>query len=122
LTGTYGMFLWEQAHGVSLEHARTMAVNTLVVLEAFYLFNTRYISAPSTSLQGLTGNPYVLLTIALVIGLQMLFTYLPVMQTLFATTALTATDWVRIVAVASSVYVLVEIEKYWLRRRAGRAD
>jgi magnesium-transporting ATPase (P-type) len=120
VAGTYGMFLWEEAHGAALEHARTVAVNTLVMLEAFYLFNTRFISAASSSRRGLTGNPYVLLTVALVLGFQMLFTYLPVMQTLFATTALHAVDWLRIVAVASCVYVLVEIEKYWLRQRAER--
>ncbi len=119
VAGTYGMFLWEEAHGATREHARTMAVNTLVMLEAFYLFNTRFISAASSSRRGLTGNPYVLLTIALVLIFQMLYTYAPAMQSLFATTALVASDWLRIVAVGSSVYVLVEIEKYWLRRRAA---
>ena len=117
VAGTYGLFLWEEAHGAAREHARTVAVNTLVVFEVFYLFNTRFISAASSSRSGLTGNPYVLLAIALVLGLQMLFTYLPVMQTVFATTALGGGDWSRIVAVGASVYVLVEIEKYWLRRR-----
>ncbi len=120
VVGTYGMFLWEEAHGALREHARTVAVNTLVVFETFYLLNTRFITAASSGRRGLTGNPYVLLTITLVLGFQMLFTYVPVMQTLFATSALTATDWLRIIAVASSVYVLVEIEKYWLRHRAAQ--
>jgi magnesium-transporting ATPase (P-type) len=119
VAGTYGLFIWEEMQGATREHARTMAVNTLVVFEAFYLFNTRYLTASSFNREGLTGNRYVLIAIAIVVGMQMVFTYLPAMQTLFHTTPLGAGDWARIVAVCSSVYCLVELEKAWLRRRAA---
>ena len=38
--GTMGMFLWEVQQGASIEYARTVAVNTLVMFEIFYLFNS----------------------------------------------------------------------------------
>ncbi|MEA1888948.1 MAG: cation-transporting P-type ATPase, partial [Pseudomonadota bacterium] len=44
MTGTFGLFLREMEQGVSIEHARTVAVNTLVMFEIFYLFNSRYIT------------------------------------------------------------------------------
>ena len=33
MLGTFGMFIWEMERGVSIEHARTVAVNTLVMFE-----------------------------------------------------------------------------------------
>jgi len=122
VTGTFGLFLWEREHGASIELARTVAVNTLVMFEIFYLFSVRYLLAPSLTYKGLTENRYVLYAIALLILFQLGFTYLGPMQTLFATTAISADAWLRIIMVASSVLVLVEIEKLLLRKyiKSGR--
>ncbi|NNG12599.1 MAG: cation-transporting P-type ATPase, partial [Halobacteria archaeon] len=46
VAGTFGLFIWERDQGADIELARTVAVNTLVMFEIFYLFNSRYISAP----------------------------------------------------------------------------
>ena len=116
--GTLGMFLWEQAQGAGLEVARTAAVNTLVMFQAVYLLNSRFLLAPAWPHQALRGNPYVPLSIALIVGLQLLFTYAPFMQALFHTAALGVDAWVRIVLIATSIYVIVEFEK-WLMRVNG---
>lgn len=47
VAGTFWLFVWEWEHGASIELARTVAVNTLVIFEIFYLFNSRYPLAPS---------------------------------------------------------------------------
>ena len=60
MSGTFGLFLWEMVRCVSIEHARTVAVNTLLMFEIFYLFNSRYIKASVFSRAGLTGNRNVL--------------------------------------------------------------
>lgn len=114
--GTFGLFLWEMEQGASIEHARTVAVNTLVMFEVFYLFNSRYISAPVLNWAGLTGNRYVLIAIAILIVFQLTFTYLPPMQTLFGTTEIGLGIWLRIFFVSSSVLFLVELEKAVVRR------
>ncbi len=111
VAGTFGLFLWEREHGASEEFARTVAVNTLVAFEIFYLFSSRYILASSVSLQALIGNRFVLIAVGILVVLQLAFTYWHPMQTVFGTEALTAADWLRIVAVGASVFVLVEIEK-----------
>jgi len=115
VSGTFGMFLWEREHGASIELARTVAVNTLVMFEIFYLLNARYLLAPSLTLEGLSGNRYVLLAIGLLVVFQILFTYLPPMQVLFGTADIGIDAWLRILAVGSSVLILVELEKAVIR-------
>jgi len=116
MSGTFGLFLWEMNQGVSIEHARTVAVNTLVMFEIFYLFNSRYIAASVFNWTGLTGNRYVLIAISILIIFQLGFTYLAPMQSLFGTTAIDFNIWLRILLVSSSVLFLVELEKYFVRR------
>ena len=116
--GVLGMFLWEQAQGASIEAARTAAVNTLVVIEVFYLLNTRFLLAPAWPQRALIGNRYVPLSIAAVLVMQSLFTYAPFMQLLFHTAALPAEVWGRIVLIGAIVYAVVELEK-WLVRVLG---
>ncbi len=125
MSGTIGLFLWEMAQDASIEHARTVAVNTLVMFEIFYLFNARYITASVFSRAGLTGNRYVLMAIGILIVFQLGFTYLSPMQSLFGTTAIDLSIWLRIVLVASSVLFLVELEKFFMRymdRNRDRAE
>jgi len=118
MSGTFGLFLWEMDAGASIEHARTVAVNTLVMFEIFYLFNSRYITASVFNWSGFSGNPYVLIAIAVLIVFQLGFTYLAPMQALFGTAAIGLNVWLYILLVSSSVLFLVELEKYLVRKIA----
>lgn len=115
--GTFGLFIWEMEQDASIEHAQTVAVNTLIMFEIFYLFNSRYMTDSIFSWEGLSGNRYVLIAIAILVILQLGFTYFTPMQSLFGTKAIDLTIWFRIVLVASSVLFLVEFEKYVVRSR-----
>ncbi len=117
LIGTFGLFVYERETGASIERARTVAVNTLVVFEIFYLWNARHLLDPVLSREGLFGSRPALLAIGLVIGFQIAFTYAVPMQFLFGTEAIDAATWIRIVAVGSSVLFLVELEKWVIRGR-----
>jgi potassium/sodium efflux P-type ATPase len=118
--GTFGMFVWMKSAGAAVEEARTAAVNTLVMFEVFYLFNTRHVVAPSLNADALFGNRWVILAAAAVVAVQMVFTYTGVFHRLFATAPLSVWQWAIIVPVAASVFVLVELEK-WVVRRYGLA-
>jgi magnesium-transporting ATPase (P-type) len=113
--GTFGLFLWEIGRGMSIEYRRTVAVNTLVIFEMFYLFNSRYIKDSVLKWHGLIGNRYVLIAIMILIVFQLAFTYLGPMQSLFGTAAIEPITWARILLVSSSVLFLVELEKYFMR-------
>jgi len=115
MSGTFGLFLWEMEQGVSIEHARTVAINTLVMFEIFYLFNSRYITASVFNWAGLTGNRYVLIAIGILIIFQLGFTYLAPMQSLFGTAAIGFNIWLRILLISSSVLFLVELEKSFVK-------
>jgi len=120
MAGTFGLFLWEQHQGAPIEEARTVAVNTLVMFEIFYLFNSRYMIAPVLNREGLLGNRFVLYAVGLLILFQLAFTYLPPIQNLFGTAAIGIDVWLRIVLVAVSVLFIVELEKAWVRRWRNR--
>jgi hypothetical protein len=53
------------------------------------------------------------------IGLQMLFTYVPTMNRLFGTAPIGARTWLWIIGVALLVHVVMEVEK-WIRRQRER--
>ena len=114
---SYGTFLWVLHQGASLEVARTATVNALIGGEIVYLFNSRYLRASSLNLTALLGNRYVLLAVVLVSAIQVLFTYTGFMQTLFRTAPLPLDLWIPIWVMALCVFLLVEAEKTWLRRR-----
>jgi magnesium-transporting ATPase (P-type) len=116
VAGTLGMFLWEIGQGASESAARTAAVNTLVMFEAFYLVNSRFLIESAATPRALVGNPWVPIGIAVVVALQLLYTYAPFMQTLFHSQALDAGAWLRILGIAASIFVIVEIEKAIVRR------
>ena len=104
-------YLEQQDPDTPVELARTLAVNALVMGQVFYLLNTRAFSAPACTLSGLTGNKVVLIAIAAIIGLQLLLTYAPFMNTLFSTVPLDARGWGLCLLVGLGVFVLVEGEK-----------
>ncbi|MDO9161215.1 MAG: cation-transporting P-type ATPase [Methylococcaceae bacterium] len=122
LTGSFGLFLWERSLGTSIEQARTVTVNTLVMFEMFYVFNSRYLYHSVLNLHGLFGNRLVWLAILSLIVFQMAFTYWQPMQVLFGTVDIDAHTWLMIVAVASSVFILVESEKFFIRLFMPKAD
>jgi magnesium-transporting ATPase (P-type) len=113
--GSLGLFLWELERGVPIEVARTAAINALVMGEIFYLFNCRRLTAPVVGWSGFFDNRAVLIAIGILIVLQGLFTYLPVMQSLFATAALDMAAWGRIFVFGLVVYGVVEVEKALIR-------
>ncbi|MBU1639000.1 MAG: cation-transporting P-type ATPase [Proteobacteria bacterium] len=119
--GTLGLFLWDQSHGETLEMARTTAVNTLIFFQIFYLFSARYLKASVLSRAGLLGNKALLLAVFAIVGLQILFTYLPLFQKVFGTAAIPFGDWLRLISFTILVFVLVEIEKVILRRYENSA-
>jgi magnesium-transporting ATPase (P-type) len=116
LAGIFGMYEWSLWQGASVEAARTVAVNTLVAMEVFYLFSVRYLKAPSFTLRGVKGTPLVLLSGVAVFVLQLVFTYAPLMQQLFASTPLPLTTGAASVGAGVVVLLVLELEKLVLRR------
>jgi magnesium-transporting ATPase (P-type) len=115
LAGAYSIFLWEQQRMMSLEAARTAAVNVFVMGELFYLFNCRSLEQSMFRI-GIWSNPWIVWGVLAMVGLQLLLTYVPVMNRLFHTAPLDGLAWALILAIGMAVYAVVGMEK-WIRRR-----
>lgn len=111
VAGAFGIFFYAIERDLSVDLARTMVVNTIVVMEIFYLFSVRYIHGTSLTFQGALGTPAVLIAVALVVAAQLAFTYLPVMQALFETEAVSLPDGILIVGIGVTLLIVVELEK-----------
>ncbi|SCY97324.1 cation-transporting P-type ATPase [Microvirga guangxiensis] len=118
VVAVFGMFEWAIARGLPIEEARTIVVNTLVVLEIFYLFSVRFLHAPSLTWRGMLGTRPVLIGVGVVVLAQLAFTYLPPVQALFDTRAVSLLDGVAIVATGVVLLLILEGEKH-LWGRAG---
>jgi magnesium-transporting ATPase (P-type) len=114
---TFAAFQWELARGSSTEVARTAAVNMLVASELVYLFAVRRFTASAFTRHIFSGNPVALWMSALLIVLQLAFTYAPPLQQLFQTAALDGRSWLVIAALSALLFLAVEAGKAMLRRR-----
>ncbi len=123
--GTFGLFLWGKAVGLDEMEARTLAVNTLVMFEIFYLMNVRSVKGSGLTIETWTGNRIAILAMLTVLLGQLLFTYAPWLQNLFETRPLTGGQWFILVLVTLSSYFLIEGEKWavrrWDKKHAGAA-
>ena len=104
-----------------LDIARAIAVNTLVAGELFYLLNTRFLIASPLAPRRFFSNPAVFVSIGLLIVFQMIFTYTPAMQLWFGVAPLTLEHWGYVLLAGLVVFVVVELEKWIIRVRAGRS-
>ncbi|MDT8384727.1 MAG: cation-transporting P-type ATPase [Gammaproteobacteria bacterium] len=111
LAGVFSIYSYAIGQGYSVELARTIAMNTLVVMEIFHLLYIRNMSQLSLSWNKIRGTRAVWLAISVVILGQLAITYLPSLQTIFATEAIAIADVLLIFAVGIVLFVSIEIEK-----------
>lgn len=114
---TIAMFESELALGMPLDLARTVAVNTLVVAQAFYLFNARFLTTCSLRRDLLFTNRAAWLAVGVLLLLQLAFVYLPFMNAAFATTPLALRHWLAPLAIGLFIFLGMELEKRWQSSR-----
>jgi magnesium-transporting ATPase (P-type) len=113
---TIAVFLIERRLDMPLELARTLAVNTLVFGQVFYLFNSRYLRESSLSLRRLFANRIAWVAVGVLALLQLIFVYVPVMQHWFGSAGLALRHWLIPLAIGGAAFLLIEIEKTITRR------
>lgn len=111
LCGVYGIYTYAIERGYSVELARTLAVNTLVVLEIFHLFFIRNIHSPSLTWKTIRGTGVVWMMVIIVIAAQFAITYLPLFQAVFVTEAVPLLDGLLVIGVGVALFVIIETEK-----------
>ena len=102
-----------------VRHGQTMAFTTLILFQLFNVFNAR--SDERSAFARLFTNRWLWAAIGSALALQLLVIYVPALQRAFGTDALSGGDWLRCVAVASSVLWLRELSKLVTRARRAMA-
>jgi Ca2+-transporting ATPase len=103
----------------SMHYAQTMAFTTLMMFQLFNVFNAR--SDVQSAFRRPFSNPWLWMAVGVSLALHVAVIYLPVLQQAFSTAPLSARDWLRCAAVASSVLWLQEIWKAMARMVESRA-
>jgi cation-transporting ATPase F len=108
----FSLYQLELLWGASEAEARTVAVAMFVVGEAFYLLNCRSLDRSVFSV-GLFSNIWIWVGITAMAILQLLFTYLPIMNVWFSTAPMSAEAWLRVFACGLLISMIVGFEKRW---------
>ena len=111
LCGVYGIYDYAMDRQYSEDLARTLVVNTLVVMEIFLLFFVRNIYSTSLTWQAVRGTKVIWLVVISITAAQLAFTYLPAFQQVFGTRPVAFGDGVLVVMIGAVVFAICEIEK-----------
>ena len=122
--GVFGIHAYAIQREYPIELARTLALNTLVVMEIFDLFFVRNIYGRSLTWKAVRGTRVVWLIVAVVTVAQFAVTYFAPFRRIFETEAVPVLDGLLIVSIGAALFAIIEIEKQ-LRltlRRCGQPD
>lgn len=111
LCGVFGIYQYAIDKGYSVELARTIALNTLVVMEIFHLFFIRNIYGTSLSWKAVRSTKIVWTVVIVITLAQFAITYLPPLQVVFATRSIPFWDGVLIVGIGVALFAIIETEK-----------
>jgi cation-transporting ATPase F len=114
---SFGLYEFELSLGASQEEARTVAVAMFVVGEAFYLLNCRSLKRSCFAV-GMNSNSWIWVGIGIMMFLQLLFTYVPIMNSWFSSAPISAEAWLRVFGGGLLIFASVGLEKHW-RFRIG---
>lgn len=100
----------------TIEHARTISMTTMVLFQFFQAWNCRSEKESVFQINPLS-NQFLFYSMVAACLAQIAVIYVPFLQWVFRTEALTALEWVKITIVALTVIVAVEIDKVIRRSR-----
>ncbi len=108
------LYLFISNIGSDLTKAWTVSLTALAVFQWFNAWNCRS-DTESVFQANPFSNTYLVLATVVVVFLQLLAVYSPFLQGVLHTTALSSSDWFRIVVVASSIVFVEEVRKFIAR-------
>jgi len=110
------LFLFKKYFESDLTHAWTISLTTLAVFQWFNAWNCRHESKSIFQMNPF-ANKFLVGATLIIIPLQLLVIYNPLMQKFLHTTSLRFSEWLLIVPIATSVVLVEEIRKFFYRRR-----
>lgn len=108
------LFIWARTSGRSDKEAITMTFVSLVLIQFFKAYNFR--SDRLSVLRRPFANRWLNLAIVWELIMLLVIVHLPVLQRPFGTFALTPADWIIIVVAAFTIFPVLELAKWMVRR------
>jgi Ca2+-transporting ATPase len=112
--GTLTMFWWELSSGASLMQAQTVALTTMVIFQMLQVGNARS-ERLSVFAKSPFSNPFLFISTGVALVVHIAALYFPPTQFILRVEPIPFETWVRIVAIATTVIVAMEVHK-WVRR------
>ena len=113
---TLGVFWWFYRSTGDLVLAQTIAMTQMVVFQFFHVGNCRSLHRSIFSIS-LFSNKALLFAVIGALIAHIAIIYVPPMQFLFQTTEMGLAHWLWVFGISLSIIAVVEIDKWWLRRR-----
>ena len=113
--GTLFVFINRLEAGVSLEKARTAALTAMVFFKFYQALNCRS-ETESIFKMSLVKNPFLLASLCAAFFAQLAVIYVPALQWIFRTEAISLMGWVEILSVTITIVIAVEADK-WIRQK-----
>ena len=111
------MFRWELDATGSLIKAQTVALTTMVVFQVFQAGNSRS-ETESVLRRSPFSNKLLFLATVAALGIHIAALYLPPTQYVLRVEPIDLASWLRIVVIATSILVAMELHKAFCRRRS----
>ncbi|MPZ35180.1 MAG: hypothetical protein GEV13_30105 [Rhodospirillales bacterium] len=118
--GGFAVFYWLLEHGYGEDQARNLLLLLFVLFENFQAFNSRS-EHHSVIRQRFFANPLLVLSVIGAQALHIAAMHLPLLAEALRTTPVDPAEWSLLMLVASTLLVVMELEKWWDRRRAALA-
>lgn len=113
-----GLFIWLLDHGRSVTEAMTVILGTLVLIEFFKAYAFR--SDHRSMFRRPFANRWLNLAVAWELALLLAVTQIPLLQTVFETTAPTLEDWLLSAGLAATIIPVLELAKLVVRWLGGK--
>jgi magnesium-transporting ATPase (P-type) len=111
LAAVFGVFRYAIGRGDPTARAQTLAMNLIVVLEVCHLFFIRNLHGSALRWANLRGTPVVWSVVGAVALGQLAVTYIPWLQAVLGTRAISLGDGLLLMAVGAAFFAVVELER-----------
>lgn len=109
--GVFAIYFYAIERHYSIEMSRSMALNTVVVIEIFHLFFIRNIYGTSLTWKAMKGTKMVWTSIIILTMAQFAITYIPLFQNVFSTQSISIFDGGLIILTGILFFTILELEK-----------
>ncbi len=111
ICGAFSMYYYAISEQLSISYAHTLALNTIVVMEVFYLFYMRNIYTTALTWRLIKGTKIIWYTITGIVIAQLIITYMPWFNKVLGTAPLSLLDGMLVIGVGLILFVILEVEK-----------